>query len=179
MCPVIWRGETCLEVKVDTGLSVAMSHSVNCSNLYLCKGMSEKCTVNLRVVLSFVGLAWTYRSPAGAGSARWPGFPGNAHDRRAEASIQPRPAHHHVPHPRIQVVPDAPEVAHRPALCTGDGRARVEKVSRPTWAVCVCCAKLGQLHFFPLRCITKLPFCPNFPSFILFQPFHQVSDGFR
>ena len=58
--------------------------------------------------------------PAGAGPTCRFGFQGHAHDRGAAPAVQPWPTHDHVPYPRVQVVSDAPEVAHRPAVCPGD-----------------------------------------------------------
>lgn len=65
----------------------------------------------------------------GQRSARGPGLQRNADDRRAAATVQPGSTDDHVPHPRVQVVPDAPAPAHRSALRPGIRLARLEKVS--------------------------------------------------
>lgn len=63
------------------------------------------------------------RSPGG------PGLQRHADDRGAAAAVQPGSTDDHVPHPRVQVVPDAPAPAHRSALRPGIRLARLEKVS--------------------------------------------------
>ncbi len=56
------------------------------------------------------------------------GLQGDAHDGGTATSVQPRSTHHHVPHPRVQMVSHAPEAAHWPAVCTGEWRSRLEEV---------------------------------------------------
>ena len=68
-------------------------------------------------------------SSAGAGPACRSRFQRHAHDGGAASAVQPWPTHDHVPYPRVQVVSDAPEVAHWPAVRLGDWRARVAEVS--------------------------------------------------
>lgn len=89
-----------------------------------------RCTDRIFAPHHVAGPPWSYCSPAGAGPTRWPGFQGHAHDGGAAPAVQPRAAHDHVPHPRIQVVSNAPEVAYWPAVRPGDWCARVEEVSQ-------------------------------------------------
>lgn len=77
----------------------------------------------------FLGCPWQSGWTDGQRREGGPGLQGRAHEWGAEASVQPGSSHHHVPHPRVQMVTDAPALTHWSALCSRGRPACVEEVS--------------------------------------------------
>lgn len=134
VCNIAQRvGEIHLDLKVvavtKIALQLHLSYRPTCSFpgsapfqpmyshvLYLCGKFPGASTRQVSGALTrslcHTGPPRSQRRPAGEGPACGPGLQGNAHDGGAAPAVQPRPTDHHVPHSRVQVVPDAPEAAH-------------------------------------------------------------------